>query len=162
MHSVLGLQIEGDSYKSGFCAINLSGNTVEAKAIQPWSDNRWLLVITTPVRMSIRCWCSRRVNKGYVPSWRRLKVFGVLTADEWSSRERRAASRCSALYDPAVTCPWRGLGAGKGSDERPTAAESLSLGLRRERSPEKAAAVCGEQKETEPTRLSFSHPFPMD
>lgn len=37
-HSVLGLQTEGASYKSGFCGIDLSGNTMELKAIPPRSD----------------------------------------------------------------------------------------------------------------------------
>lgn len=37
-HSVLGLQTEGASYKSGFCVIDLSRNTMELKAIPPRSD----------------------------------------------------------------------------------------------------------------------------
>lgn len=97
IHSVLGLWIEGASYESGFCRIDLSGNMVEAQAVWPWSGSRWLLVITTPVWLSIHCWCSRRGSKGAVASWRRLKAFGGRTPDGWASRESRAASRSSAL-----------------------------------------------------------------
>lgn len=96
-HSALGLRIEGTSYESGFCGIDLSGNTVEAKAVQPRSDSWWLLAITTPVWMLTCRGYSRRVNKGAIPSRGRLKAFGVLTRDEWASGESRAASRCSAL-----------------------------------------------------------------
>jgi len=106
--------------------VSTSGDTAEAKAIRPRSDSWWALVITTPGWMVTCHGGSRRVNKGALPSRGRGKAFGVLAPEDWSSGEGRAAPRCSASAVPAFPCPWRGLQAGRGSDERPAAAEVQS------------------------------------